>query len=254
MPAPLILAHRGASAAAPENTLVAYELAIEQGADGLEIDVHPTRDGHLVSIHDDSVDRTTDGRGRVTELTLAEIRQLDAGSGFSPDFRGVPVPTLDEVLDLTARHGLVLNIEVKDIYRHDAAYDGAAEATAEAVLARGLAEQVVFSSFNHTSMAELKSRHPELTTGLLMMMPLHEVGAYARTTGADALHPALAALTPALITQAREANLAVNAWTIAPPFSPLPEEEQLRAMWAAGVDAVITNIPDVAVAQRAELA
>lgn len=236
---------------APENTIEAFELAAEQGADGMEIDIHATRDGVIVAIHDDTVDRTSNGTGRVSELTFDELRSLDFGTGNPGDYAGARIPTLDEIFELVERRDLVLNIEVKDIYRHDDAYGELARRAADEVLRRGLVEQVFFSSFNHTSMAELKSSHPDVKTGLLHMMSLHEIGNYAATTSADAIHPAQLAVTPETMAQARAADLRVNAWTMPVPFSSLSESEQVEQLLAAGVDSIITNIPDVAVAHRA---
>ncbi|GHD79428.1 glycerophosphoryl diester phosphodiesterase [Salinibacterium amurskyense] len=251
---PLILGHRGAMAYAPENTLEAFELGADQGADGMEIDIHATKDGVIVAIHDDTIDRTSNGTGRVSELTFAELRRLDFGTGNAGDYAGALIPTLDEIFDLVERRSLVLNIEVKDIYRHDATYGELARRAADEVLRRGLNEQVFFSSFNHTSMAQLKISHPDVRTGLLHMMSLHEIGHYAATTQADAIHPAQLAVTPETMEQARAANLRVNAWTMPAPFSSLSETEQIEQLIAAGVDSIITNIPDVAVAQRAAAA
>ncbi|MBH0109499.1 hypothetical protein I6E81_04915 [Salinibacterium sp. NG22] len=251
---PLILGHRGAMAYAPENTLEAFELGANLGADGMEIDIHATSDGVIVAIHDDTIDRTSNGTGRVSELTFSELRRLDFGTGNPGDYAGALIPTLDEIFDLVERRSLVLNIEVKDIYRHDKAYGELARRAADEVLRRGLVEQVFFSSFNHTSMAELKLSHPDVRTGLLHMMSLHEIGNYAATTGADAIHPAHLALTPETMRQARAANLAVNAWTMPAPFSSRSEAEQIDDLIAAGVDSIITNTPDIAVARRAALA
>ncbi|HEY8531638.1 MAG TPA: glycerophosphodiester phosphodiesterase family protein, partial [Limnochorda sp.] len=115
MSKPLILAHRGASAEAPENTLAAFRLALEQGADGFELDIHRTRDGHLVVCHDERVDRTTDGTGFIGSMTLAELKKLDAGRWFDARFAGERIPTLDEVWALVEEAGGIrlLNIEVK---------------------------------------------------------------------------------------------------------------------------------------------
>ncbi|MGZ0212993.1 MAG: glycerophosphodiester phosphodiesterase [Actinomycetales bacterium] len=250
---PLILGHRGAMAYAPENTLEAFELCADQGADGMEIDIHTTRDGVIVAIHDDTVDRTSNGTGRVCDLDFAELRQLDFGSGLPGDFAGAHIPTLEEILDLVARRDLVLNIEVKDIYGHDDAYGELARRAADEVLRRDLAELVFFSSFNHTSMAQLKQSHTAVRTGLLHMMPLHEIGNYAATTNADAIHPAQPAATPETMRQAREANLTVNAWTLPAPFSSLSEVEQIDELLAVGVDSIITNTPDIAVARRSAI-
>ena len=109
----IVLAHRGYSAKAPENTMAAFELALAVGADGIELDVHMTRDGEIVVIHDDTLDRTTNGKGPVSDQTMAELRELDAGSWFSPEFAGERIPTLKLVLELIKDKDVLLNIEIK---------------------------------------------------------------------------------------------------------------------------------------------
>lgn len=143
---PLIIAHRGASALAPENTLAAFALALKQGADGIELDVMLTRDKELAVIHDASVDRTTNGNGLVAEMTLADLRKLDAGSKFSPDFAGEPIPTLRQVLELTGSRILV-NIELKN-YAHP--LDALTECVIRLVQELGLSQSVLLSSFNRS--------------------------------------------------------------------------------------------------------
>jgi glycerophosphoryl diester phosphodiesterase len=240
-----VLGHRGASAYAPENTMAAFELAADQGADGLEIDIQPTRDGVVVVLHDDTVDRTSDGTGRVVDLTFDEVRALRFDRGFEDAYAGERIPSLAEVLDLVAARDLYLNIEVKG---HDGRYATLAAEAARTVRERGLVDQVIFSSFHHTSMAELKREHPDVATALLHMMDLHEIGEYGRRAGADALHPGYLGLSPLMVHQAREAGLAVNGWTMPQPFTSVTEVQQIADMLDLGLDAVITNVPDVCVA------
>src|SRR5690606_28189003 len=108
----LVFGHRGAKAYAPMNTIPAFELAAEQGADGIELDVHRSKDGHAVIVHDFTVDETTDGNGTVTEMTLAQLKELDAGSWFGEGFHGVQIPTLDEVFEAVGER-LLINVEIK---------------------------------------------------------------------------------------------------------------------------------------------
>jgi glycerophosphoryl diester phosphodiesterase len=243
----IVWGHRGAMAYAPENTLEAFELAVRQGAAGMEIDIHTTSDGEIVVIHDESIDRTTSGSGLVSEMTLAEVRGVYANTGFESQYPDARVPALADVLDVVERDGLQLNIEVKDIFTHDASYATIAGRAADMVRERSLVDQVIFSSFNHTSMARLKAEHPEQRTALLLMMDLYQIGRYARTTGADAIHPGFLGLSESTVESARAEGLAVNAWTMPPPFTAVSERDQLQRMIDLGVDAVITNIPDVAV-------
>ena len=125
----LVFGHRGARAYAPQNTIPAFELAVQQGAQGIELDVHRSRDGQLVILHNFDVDETTDGSGRITEKTLAEIKALDAGSKFAPEFAGTPIPTLDEVFEAVGKR-LFVNVEIKS---ESVETDGVEQVVAECI-------------------------------------------------------------------------------------------------------------------------
>ncbi|SDL10554.1 glycerophosphodiester phosphodiesterase [Tessaracoccus oleiagri] len=227
-----IWAHRGASAYAPENTLPAFELAIAQGADGVELDVQRTADGHLVVVHDETVDRTSDGTGRVVDLTVAELRRLDFGDGAR-------IPLLDEVLRLCAPTGMVVNVELKTSIE---LYPGIEQEARDVVEAAGMGERVVFSSFNHYTLAGLRGQVAPERLGLLFADGIHEPWEYARRFGAGALHPGLHLLQlPGYVERAHEAGLLVHVWTVNDPG-------HMALVAAAGVDAVITNHPDAAAA------
>ncbi|MBE9472348.1 MAG: glycerophosphodiester phosphodiesterase, partial [Chloroflexi bacterium] len=157
------IAHRGASAVAPPNTLAAFEKAVELGADGIEFDVHLSADGVLVVIHDFNVDDTTDGSGRVAEMTLAQLKQLDAGSRFDPAFAGERIPTLEEVLE-TVGSRLLLNIELKCFSLRD---NGLERAVIAQVKRHGPAARVLLSSFNPFSLRRAKKIAPHIPVGLL---------------------------------------------------------------------------------------
>ena len=159
----LNIAHRGASSAAPPNTLAAFEKAVELGADGIEFDVHLSADGVPVVIHDFTVDGTTDGSGRVAEMTLAQLEQLDAGSSFDPAFAGERIPTLVQVLE-TCGNRLLLNIELKDLSLRDSGLERAVIAQVEQ---RGLGNRVILSSFNPFSLRRAKKIAPRIPVGLL---------------------------------------------------------------------------------------
>jgi glycerophosphoryl diester phosphodiesterase len=159
----MLIAHRGIAARYPENTIPSLEAAAEAGADVIEFDVQLSRDGALVCVHDETLERTTNGRGRVRDRSLAEIKTLDAGSWFGREFEGLRVPTLDETLDAVGKKA-VLNIELK-------AYDGPdpalADRTYEAVAARGLTETVMFSSFHFDLLARLRTFDPDMPIAAL---------------------------------------------------------------------------------------
>ncbi|MDF9841460.1 MULTISPECIES: glycerophosphodiester phosphodiesterase [unclassified Paenibacillus] len=238
-----VLAHRGASAYAPENTMEAFRLAVEQGADGFEIDINLSKDGEIVVIHDDSIDRTSDGQGDITSYTLEELKAFNFNKGFAEQYTTARIPTLREVLGLVKEHGLYLNIEVKDILSKMELYAGLPGAAAELVREYGLTDQVIFSSFNHYSMVKLKNEYPEMKTGLLYIAGLYQGAEYARLTRADALHPVFFGVNREAVDEARAAGVQVNAWTVNEP-------EHIGWMLAAGVDAIITDRPDVCIGLR----
>jgi glycerophosphoryl diester phosphodiesterase len=181
-----ILAHRGFSAAAPENTLAAFRSAIEAGADGFELDVHMTKDGELVVIHDETVDRTTNGTGWIKDLTLVEIKRLDAGSWYSSQFTDERIPTLREVLDLIKDSNHTVNIELKN---NLIAYPKLEEKVLREVDRADMEKRVVLSSFNHTSIYNLHLLRPTVKLGVLYDEPISIPWAYAKSLGATAIHP-----------------------------------------------------------------
>jgi glycerophosphoryl diester phosphodiesterase len=234
---PLNLGHKGWSAAAPENTLAAFRAAVSLGADGVEFDVQLSRDDQVVVIHDFAVDKTTDGHGRVRDLTLAELRKLDAGSWFAPTFAGEHIPTLDEVLDIVKAMKLI-NIELKE---RSLAGEGLGDKVVWAVQSRGLGPQVVISSFNPLAIRRVKQLNPRLRTGLLYAanLPLPLRRAWLRPiVRPDALHPHHAMITAAYMRWARAHGYAVHTWTVDDP-------DEMRRLIALGVNSIITNQPDV---------
>ncbi|GAA1391546.1 glycerophosphodiester phosphodiesterase [Luteococcus peritonei] len=226
-----IWAHRGASNQAPENTLAAITRAVELGADGVEIDVQRSADGQLVVIHDETVDRTTNGSGRVVQLEWPELSRLDA-SGGDERFTGERLPLLEQVLELLAPSGLVLNVELKDSVER---YPGLDLQVDAAVRAAGMTGRVWLSSFNHVALAATRDAALGHPIGLLHETTLWRPERYAADFGAQALHPHHRTLhEPGLVDRIHEAGLRVHPWTVDAP-------EDLRAMFSLGVDAVITN-------------
>ncbi|MET3576949.1 glycerophosphodiester phosphodiesterase [Bhargavaea ullalensis] len=183
-----IFAHRGASGSCPENTMAAFRKTAGLAITGVEFDVHLTADGEPVVIHDETVDRTTDGNGMVKDLTLSEIKKLDAGSWFSREFEGERIPTLMEVLALFEHTPHRLNIELKsDVFP----YPGMREKVIAAVREFGLEQRVILSSFDHETIREAKREAPEIETGVLFMEILADGPGYAASIGGDALHSAI---------------------------------------------------------------
>jgi len=228
---PLRIAHRGASGRglAPENTLAAFEKAIEIGVDMLEIDVRTTGDGHIVVLHDPSLDRTTDRQGLVRDMTIDQVRQADAGHGER-------VPLLSEVLDL-ARHRAQVLVEIKS--------DFVAERVLQNIFDVGLEDQVVVQSFNPQTVQRTKLLAPQLPASLLVgQLPTTPSRVRARRlvtqvleVGANALSVWHATLTPPLIEEMRKRAIAVWAWTV-------DEDIIMRDLAMMGVQGIITNYPD----------
>lgn len=221
---PKIIAHRGASALAPENTLAAFQLALDQGADGIELDVMLSKEGEMVVIHDDSVDRTTNGAGKVADVTLAELKALDAGQGEA-------IPTLAEVLD---RFGgkFLINVELKN---YSSMLDGLPVAVAGLVKADNLAESILISSFNPFNLPRFHRRAPESRLGLLTQ-PGKARSGLGRLFRFDALHPYYGDVDADLVQAEHAHGRQVNVWTVDDP-------EQLQRLAQLGVDAIITNDP-----------
>jgi glycerophosphoryl diester phosphodiesterase len=161
LPRPIIFAHRGASAYAPENTIAAFELALTQQADAIELDVKLSADGHVVVIHDSTVDRTTNGRGRVKDLSLSELRSLDAGSSFSEKFHGEKIPTLDEVFETVGRR-IFINVELTN---YNTPRDHLVEMVCMLVKKHQLQKRILFSSFLGSNLSKARSYLPDVPRG-----------------------------------------------------------------------------------------
>lgn len=230
---PLILAHRGASGERPENTLAAFARAIEVGAHGVELDVQLSKDGAPIVIHDERLDRTTDGRGWVYDRTLAELQHLDAGSWFAPAYGRERIPLLRDVLDLVGPQARVINVELKN---DRIPYSGLETKVVEELGARGLLTKTVVSSFNHGSLRTVKAIAPSVRVGYLYRVPFRSPVAGALRVGAEAIHPPRLAVTRTLVHRAHGAGLRVRVWTVNRP-------KELRQMQAHGVDAVFTDQP-----------
>lgn len=228
---PLVIAHRGASGTAPENTMAAFRQAVEMGADMIELDVQRTKDGQVVVIHDATLQRTTNGSGAVRELTYAEIEQLDAGSWFGEgqEFAGERVPLLKEVLEFT-KGKCALNIEIKNIPYAD---PGIEQAVVDLLHETGFPlEQVIISSFDHSCLHRIARLEPNVPTACLFS---HYPASLA---GLDTgiLHPSWQVIRPEFMSWVRESGRKVNVWTVDKP-------ERWAWLLEAGVDGIITNYP-----------
>ncbi len=221
---PKIYAHRGASSAAPENTMAAFQLAMDQGADGIELDVMLSKDHQLVVIHDDKVDRTTNGTGRVRDLTLAELKALDAGDGEK-------IPTLDEVL---TRFGgkFLINIELKN---YSTPFDAVPVDVAAMVRDHNVADSILISSFNPFNFARFHRILPEVPLGMLTFPGWAKFFGY-RLFRYDALNPYFKDIDEAMVTRVHAKGRQLNAWTV-------DEAADIRHLAILGVDGLITNQP-----------
>lgn len=233
---PFIWAHRGASGYEAENTMEAFEKALSQKADGIELDVQMTRDEKLVIIHDEMVDRTSNGNGWVKDFSLEEIKKLDFGIHSNNQTKR-EIPTLEEALDFISTTELRLNIELKNGVVF---YYGMEEKVLQAVKEKNLLDRVLFSSFNHKSMVRIKKMEPSVKTGFLFADGVIGMPEYTLRHGGDSLHPALYNLQiPELISEAREFNIPLHVWTV-------NEEEHLDLACKMGIAGIFTNYPDIA--------
>lgn len=229
------VAHRGYSGVYPENTMRAFLEAVPAGAHGLECDVQLTSDGEPVIIHDERLERTSDGNGWVAATGWKEIAGLDAGSWFAPRFAGERIPHLDDLLDFLDSAPLTLNLELKNA---TVAYEGLEDRVIRAVRRRpSLNGRVLLSSFNHSSLVRLKEIDSNIPTGALYVARMHEPWHYAGTLAADALHPHYKYLDGYLMRGARRAGLAINTYTV-------NEVDDMRRVLELGADSIITNFPD----------
>ncbi|MBN1967182.1 MAG: glycerophosphodiester phosphodiesterase [Anaerolineae bacterium] len=227
--------HRGASHDAPQNTLAAFELAAQYGADGVELDVYLTRDGHLVVIHDEAVDKTTDGTGPISAMTLADVKALDAGSRFDAAFAGQRIPTLDEVFEAVGAR-LLVNVELKGLSWRQ---DGLEAAAAQTVARHGMTGRVLISSFNPLRLRRMRRIAPDLPLGLLEMPgPAHWARWLLTGVRYEAHHPYHVVVTRRYMAWARSHNLRVNTWTVNDP-------DRMADLRDLGVDLIMTDRPDM---------
>ncbi|SCY10281.1 Glycerophosphoryl diester phosphodiesterase [Lachnospiraceae bacterium XBB2008] len=238
IPSPKVWAHRGASGYLPENTLEAFNLAADMGADGIELDVQFTRDRQLVVIHDERIERTSDGQGAVADMTLYQLRQYNYNRTI-PDDTQYDIPTLSEVLELIRPNGMIINIELKTGVNF---YPGIEQATVDLVRKYGMEDRVIYSSFNHESLIRLKEYAPDAECGVLYSTGIADPASYAKVLGMQAIHPSVGCVKyPGLPEHCKDNGIRMHVWTV-------NSEAQMEQMRQLGVDAIITNYPDVALA------
>lgn len=232
-----VWAHRGASNYAPENTIEAFRKAVEMQADGIELDVQMTKDGQLVVLHDETLDRTSTGKGWLKDYTLEELCHYNFNKSY-PELGNMAIPTLEEVYQLIKPTDLTINVELKNSVIF---YEGMEEKVLALTTQYGLENRVWYSSFNHYSLQRLKQLDPSVRTGMLYADGIVDAPLYAgERIGVDAVHPAIyGVLYPNYMEQCREKQLRVHVWTV-------NEEAYMRMLCEMQVDALITNDPVLA--------
>lgn len=239
-----IFAHRGFSGLAPENTMEAFEEALNVGADGIETDVRLTRDGRVAVIHDPTVNRTTDGAGKVADYSMDELKKLHA-CRLHPEYEAAAVPEFAELLDFLKGNSLLLNIEVKQCEERN---EELVDKTLRLVREFGLEERIIYSGFNHYTMLMIKEKQPDARVGLLYQSAIVRPWEYAAQIGADYLHPAwqyAKVLEGKFMEESHKNGIGVNVWTI-------DKNKEIQNFLKWGADSIISNRPDIALKERAE--
>lgn len=241
MSLPLLIAHRGASGHAPENTLAAFRLAFALGADGVELDIHQSKDGALVVCHDSRIDRTTNGSGEIGDMTLRELKRYDAGTWFDPKFSGERLPTLEEVISILPP-GAWLNIELKTSPR---GFYPLEHALVRSLLHWGGVGRVIISSFEPQYLLRIHRLCPELLLGLLLDPAESFSFSFASLPPIPlfSLHPHFAGLSRQWVKQAHRRGIRIIAWTA-------NHAEDFAYCLPMGIDGVITDYPDTGVVER----
>ncbi|MGA5739620.1 glycerophosphodiester phosphodiesterase [Bacillus bombysepticus] len=232
----LIFAHRGAAGTYPENTMISFEAAESFRADGIELDVQLTKDGKVVVIHDETVDRTTNGKGAVRNYVYEDLCKLDASYKFGDKVGFCKIPLLEEVLEWLKQTSLLLNIELKN---NKIPYRGLEEEVITLVRKFSLEDRVIFSSFNHYSMKRCHMMAPDIQTAILYREGLHSPWAYAKKMGATAVHPNYRYLQDAIAELTMESGVEVRPYTI-------NEETLMRKYFDMNISAIITDYPETA--------
>lgn len=230
-----IFAHRGYSGKYPENTMLAFEKAIEVVVDGIELDVQLTKDGEIVIIHDETIDRTTDGSGYVVDYTYEELSKFNATYKFK-EMGFNKIPTLREYFELIKNLEIVTNIELKTGINQ---YLGIEEKVLKLIREYKLEKRVIISSFNHFSVMRMKKLAPDLKYGFLSEDWIIDAGKYTDFHGIQCYHPRFNNLIPEVIEELKKYNLEINTWTV-------NEEKDMRYLYSKEIDVIITNYPELA--------
>ncbi|MCR8644046.1 glycerophosphodiester phosphodiesterase [Paenibacillus sp. N1-5-1-14] len=231
-----IYAHRGSSGYAPENTMAAFQMAVDMNCPGIELDVQLTKDGHVVICHDEDVSRTTNGQGFIKDFTLEELRALDAGSWMDPKFHQEKIPTLVELLDLVKNTEMIMNFEIKNLPFY---YVGIEQKLADAIKEAGMEDQAIISSFDHYALQTIHKICPELKLGLLFSTRIIDPWIYAQQLPYPvySLNPDWSFVDSHYVQQSHLHGYQVLAYTV----NERPTYEALRDI---GVHGIFSNYPD----------
>jgi glycerophosphoryl diester phosphodiesterase len=232
---PIIIGHRGACALAPENTISSFKLAVEHGADFIELDAKLSLDGEVMVIHDQTVDRTTDGTGRVNQLTCTQLQVLDAGRKFDKKFEGEKIPTLDEVFKAVGKQ-IYVNVELTNYASKN---DDLVKKVVGVIKSNQMEKRVLFSSFLPRNLKLAHAMLPEAQVAILCLVGV--TGIFARSflltkISPSFIHPYLMDVTKRLVDKEHNRGRKVNVWTV-------NAEKDIQRMIKAGVDGIFTDDP-----------
>lgn len=232
---PFIIGHRGAMGHAPENTLASFSRALEMGVDAIELDVHLSQDGEVVVIHDEHLERTTNGRGLVRDHSLASLKTLDAGRSFSADFQGETIPTLQEAFELVGGRVPVI-IEIKNL---PMPYVGIESRVLEVATDADALERIQIISFDHPTVKRVRELNDDIATGLLYVGRVLDMVGLARQAGASGLCPHWTSVQAMDVRLAHQAGLSVHPWATS-------DAAVMRRLVTLDIDSIATNDPDIA--------
>lgn len=228
-------AHRGFSGEYPENTILAFKKAIEVGADGIELDVQLTKDGEVVIIHDETIDRTTNGKGYVCEYIYEELKRFDASYKFMGKYGFNAIPTLREYFELVKNLNIITNIELKTGINE---YLGIEKKVYDLIKEFNLEEKVIISSFNHFSVLRMKALAPNLRYGFLSETWIIDAGDYCKKYNIECYHPHFKNLTLEVIKELKDKNIEINTWTV-------NKKEDIEYLISRDIDILIGNYPNL---------
>ncbi|KAA0549481.1 glycerophosphodiester phosphodiesterase [Bacillus sp. BGMRC 2118] len=234
-----IFGHRGAAGTHPENTMISFIAAERASADGIELDVQLSKDGEIVVIHDETLDRTTTGTGLIKDHTLKEIRSFDASYKF-PDYGVCKVPSLDEVFNWSLSNNLFINVELKN---SEFPYEGLEEKVIQLIRTYHYEKRIIISSFNHKSLEKCIKIAPEIEVGVLFNKKKKDPWEYAKRIGAKSIHPNYRIISNSDIIKSQEKGVSVRPYTV-------NKQKEMERLLSIKCESIITDYPEKAVSLR----